>query len=83
MHAWNFRTCRHQKTLQLDCRAVKMRQHEHTRLAVLCCCDHSVRVVDAQQMIIVRFMRTASIAIVRSSCIRLFQDAQSGFVAGS
>ena len=55
MQSWNFRTCKRQEVLQMDCRAVKMRQHEHTRLAAVCCCDHSVRVVDAQQMTTVRF----------------------------
>jgi hypothetical protein len=55
LHAWSFRHCRHQKTLHVDCGAVKMRLHPHTRLAALCCCDHSVRVADGQQMTLVRF----------------------------
>lgn len=51
---WGFKTrCLHSE-LPLGCEALHLCLHPHSKLAAVCCGDHVVRVVDAEQMAVVR-----------------------------
>eukprot|EP00892_Ulva_mutabilis_P007621 jgi/Ulvmu1/5230/UM022_0023.1 len=51
---WGFRTLRLEAELGLEAEALQLRLHPHSKLGAVCCGDHVVRLIDAEQMTVVR-----------------------------
>lgn len=50
---WGFKALKLHSELLLGCEALHLCLHPHSMLAALCCSDHVVRIVDAEQMVVV------------------------------
>lgn len=51
---WGFKTLKLHSELPLGCEALQLCLHPHSMLAAVCCGDHVVRIVDSEQMVVVR-----------------------------